>query len=76
MRNDISQQTQTIPGSHGSVRTKLITPRAFALATGLNYDLVLKLVGNGDIPSVPLGTRRRIDERWVRQWLSGGGATE
>ena len=48
--------------------------RAFAAFTGLNYDLVLKLVNRGDIPSVSVSARRRIDERWVQQWLAGGGA--
>ena len=53
--------------------TKLITIPKFAEATGLPYRLCLHLVGTGQIPSVPVGCRRRIDLRWVDQWLAGGG---
>ena len=40
--------------------TKLITIPKFAQATGLPYRLCLHLVGTGQIPSVPVGRRRRI----------------
>jgi len=53
--------------------TKLITVPKFAEATGLPYRLCLQLVGTGKIPSVPVGSRRRIDIRWVEQWLETGG---
>ena len=53
--------------------TKLITIPKFAKATGLPYRLCLQLVGVGDIPSVPVGRRRRIDTRWIEQWLAVGG---
>jgi excisionase family DNA binding protein len=53
--------------------TKLITIPSFARATGLSYRLCLELVERGDIPSVPVGQRRRIDVRWVEQWLTAGG---
>ena len=53
--------------------TKLITIPKFAEATGLPYRLCLHLVGTGQIPSVAVGRRRRIDVRWVEQWLAGGG---
>jgi excisionase family DNA binding protein len=53
--------------------TKLITIPKFAQATGLPYRLCLQLVGTGQIPSVPVGSRRRIDVRWVEQWLAAGG---
>ena len=53
--------------------TKLITIPKFAEATGLPYRLCLHLVGTGQIPSVAVGRRRRIDVRWVEQWLSTGG---
>jgi excisionase family DNA binding protein len=53
--------------------TKLITIPKFAEATGLSYRLCLHLVGTGQIPSVPVGRRRRIDVRWVNQWLAIGG---
>ena len=53
--------------------TKLITIPKFAQATGLPYRLCLQLVGTGQIPSVPVGNRRRIDVRWVEQWLASGG---
>ena len=53
--------------------TKLITIPKFAESTGLSYRLCLHLVETGQIPSVPVGRRRRIDVRWVSQWLAGGG---
>ena len=53
--------------------TKLITIPKFAAATGLPYRLCLHLIGTGQIPSVAVGRRRRIDVRWVEQWLATGG---
>ena len=53
--------------------TKLITIPKFAEATGLPYRLCLHLIGTGQIPSVAVGRRRRIDVRWVEQWLATGG---
>lgn len=53
--------------------TKLITIPKFAEATGLSYRLCLELVAAGKIPSVEVGTRRRIDVRWIEQWLASGG---
>jgi len=53
--------------------TKLITIPKFAAATGLPYRLCLHLVGTGQIPSVAVGRRHRIDVRWVEQWLATGG---
>lgn len=53
--------------------TKLITIPKFAEATGLAYRLCLQLVESGEIPSIRVGRRQRIDLRWVEQWLAGGG---
>lgn len=53
--------------------TKLLTIPKFAETIGLSYRLCLQLVESGKIPSVPVGCRRRIDVRWVEQWLSAGG---
>ena len=53
--------------------TRLITIPKFAAATGLPYRLCLHLIGTGQIPSVAVGRRRRIDVRWVEQWLASGG---
>jgi excisionase family DNA binding protein len=53
--------------------TTLLTIPRFAEATGLSYRLCLHLVGTGQIPSVAVGSRRRIDVRWVVQWLESGG---
>jgi excisionase family DNA binding protein len=53
--------------------TKLITIPKFAEATGLPYRLCLHLIGTGQIPSVTVGRRRRVDVRWVEQWLASGG---
>ncbi len=52
--------------------TKLITIPKFAEDSGLPYRLCLHLVGTGQIPSVAVGRRRRIDVRWVEQWLATG----
>jgi excisionase family DNA binding protein len=53
--------------------TRLLTIPEFARATGLSYRLCLHLVQMGDIPSVPVGSRRRIDVRWLERWLEAGG---
>jgi excisionase family DNA binding protein len=53
--------------------TRLITIPQFARTTGLSYRLCLHLVDSGHIPSVRVGCRRRIDVRWVGQWLEAGG---
>lgn len=53
--------------------TKLLTIPQFARATGLTYSLSWQLVRQGRIPSVMVGTRRRIDARWIDQWLATGG---
>ena len=50
--------------------TKLITIPNSRL---LPYRLCLHLIGTGQIPSVAVGRRRRIDVRWVEQWLASGG---
>jgi excisionase family DNA binding protein len=53
--------------------TTLLTIPKLAQLTGLSYRLCLQLVEAGEIPSVPVGSRRRIDIRWVEQWLESGG---
>jgi hypothetical protein len=53
--------------------TRLITIPKFAAVTGLPYRLCLHLIGTVQIPSVAVGRRRRIDVRWVEQWLASGG---
>ena len=53
--------------------TRLITIPKFAASTGLPYRLCLHLIGTEQIPSVAVGGRRRIDVRWVEQWLASGG---
>jgi excisionase family DNA binding protein len=61
------------PAHSWHIMTKLITIPRFAELTGLSYRLCLHLLATGDIPSVPVGRRRRIDVRWVEQWLASGG---
>ena len=56
--------------------TTLLTVPAFAAATGLPYRLCRRLVAIGRIPSVQVGSRQRIDLRWVHQWLATGGYRE
>jgi excisionase family DNA binding protein len=53
--------------------TRLLTIPKFARETWLSYRLCLQLVQSGEIPSVRVGCRRRIDIRWVEQWLEAGG---
>jgi hypothetical protein len=53
--------------------TKLIRIPKFGELTGLPYRLCLHLVATGQIPSVPVGRRPRIDMRWVDQLLADGG---
>ena len=53
--------------------TKLLTIPEFARATGLSYRLCLHLVHTREIPSLSVSSRRRIDVRWVEQWLTAGG---
>jgi excisionase family DNA binding protein len=50
--------------------TKLLSVPEFARATGLGYQLARKLVLSGEIPSIKVGARRRVDIRWVHHWLS------
>jgi hypothetical protein len=50
--------------------TKLLTIPAFARITGLSTWLARELVRRGDIPSVQVGPRKRIDSRWVERWTS------
>jgi excisionase family DNA binding protein len=54
---------------------RLMTLPEFSQATGLSYPLVLKLVSRGDIPSLQIGPRRRIDAQWVKQWLESQQST-
>jgi len=42
---------------------------------GLRPEHMRELVRRGDVPSVPVGDRRRISERWLKplkQWLAQG----
>lgn len=49
--------------------TKLLSISGFGRATGLGHRLAHKLVKSGEVPSVKVGSRRRVDVRWVRHWL-------
>ena len=53
---------------------RLVTIPAFARMAGLNYLHALELVKRGDIPSVQVGPRRRINSRWIERWLDEGNA--
>jgi len=56
-----------------NVTTKLLTIPRSARAMGLNHWLAWHLVNWCSIPSVVVGTRRRIDAGWIEQWLAAGG---
>lgn len=50
--------------------TKLLSVPEFARATGLGYRLARKLVASGEVASIKVGCRRRVDVRWVKHWLA------
>lgn len=52
--------------------TKLLSIPQFAHATGLSDALARALVMRGDVPSVRVGARRRVDSRWVEKWVNLG----
>jgi hypothetical protein len=52
--------------------TKLLSIPQFAHATGLSDALARSLVMRGDVPSVRVGARRRVDSRWVEKWVNLG----
>jgi hypothetical protein len=57
--------------------TRLLTIPEFAKMTGLAYWLARNLVLDGRIPSIdvgsPLRSLKRVDERFVKEWLAKGG---
>lgn len=56
----------------GIPQTRLLPLGTVASAIGVNPALVRRLTREGVIPSVQLGARRRVDERWLRTWLDRG----
>ena len=52
--------------------TKLLTVPQFATATGLSDTLARALVNRGDVPSILVGRRRRVDARWIEKWVNLG----
>ena len=50
--------------------TKLITIPQFANATGISETLARALVNRGDVPSILVGRRRRVNARWVEKWTA------
>ncbi len=72
--------TKTMPRSGASTNnlevrlimttTKLLTIPEFANATGISETLARTLVNRGDVPSIPVGRRRRVDARWVEKWTN------
>ncbi len=52
--------------------TKLLTVPQFANATGLSEALARALVNRGDVPSIQVGSRRRVDSRWIEKWVNLG----
>jgi excisionase family DNA binding protein len=52
--------------------TKLLSVPQFANATGLSDTLARALVNRGDVPSILVGRRRRVDARWVEKWVNMG----
>ena len=54
------------------MKTNLLSIPKFAQSTGLSYGLARELVLRGDVPSVSVGKRRRVNEEWVRKWIASG----
>jgi excisionase family DNA binding protein len=52
--------------------TKLLSIPEFAKATGISVRLARELVNRGDVPSVRVGPRRRVDIRFVEKWTADG----
>jgi hypothetical protein len=52
--------------------TELVSIPAFARLTGLKTALARELVKRGDIPSIQVGPRRRIDVRFIEAWTASG----
>jgi len=50
--------------------TKLLSIPEFAVATGISETLARALVNRGDVPSILVGRRRRVDARWVERWTA------
>ncbi len=50
--------------------TKLLSIPEFAKATGLSDRLARHLVKNGDVPSIKVGSRRRVDARFIDRWTA------
>jgi excisionase family DNA binding protein len=50
--------------------TKLLTVPQFANATGLSDSLARTLVNSGQVPSIQVGRRRRVDARWIEKWTA------
>lgn len=51
--------------------TKLLTIPEFARATGLSEELARTMANRGDIPTVRVRTRLRINQSWVEEWVRG-----
>jgi hypothetical protein len=49
--------------------TRLLTIPAFAKATGLSCWSARELVRSGEVPSVPVGRRRRVSARFINEWI-------
>jgi excisionase family DNA binding protein len=50
--------------------TKLLTIPQFANATGLSERAARTMIEHGQLPTVRVGSRQRVDVRWVKKWLA------
>jgi excisionase family DNA binding protein len=50
--------------------TKLLTIPGFANAIGVSENLARAIVKRGEVPSIQVGRRRRVDSRWVEKWTA------
>jgi hypothetical protein len=47
-----------------------LTVPQFARAIGVCDEVAREIVYGGQVPSILVGKRRRVDARWVEQWLN------
>jgi len=50
--------------------TKLFSVPQFARATGLSAAAARAMIREGQLPTVRVGRRQRVDARWVEKWLA------
>ncbi len=55
---------------------RLISIPEFARIVGISGPTARAMVRNGDVPTVRIRTRHRIDSEWLKTWLAGKNEPE